>query len=164
MSGGERIAGWRVAYTPGHASHHVSFLHERTGTAFVGDTGGVRIPPSGPTMPPTPPPDIDPAAWQASIDTIEAWDPSALAITHFGTWTDVSRQLDELREALDRAVSWAREIGETQAYAERVRAYLHEQTDEATAAAYEQGMPPEQLFPGMERALSRVASTRGHDA
>ena len=29
-------------YTPGHASHHVSYLHEPTGTAFVGDVGGVR--------------------------------------------------------------------------------------------------------------------------
>ena len=164
LSGGERIAGWHVAYTPGHASHHVSYLHTGTGTAFVGDTGGVRIPPGGPTMPPTPPPDIDPAAWQASLDTIEQWDPSALAITHFGTWTDVGHQIAELREALDRAVAWARETPETDAYAERDRAYLRERTDEATAAVYEQGMPPEQLFPGIERALSRVASTRGNDA
>src|SRR5205807_194237 len=32
---------FEVAYTPGHASHHVSYLHD--GTAFVGDVGGVRI-------------------------------------------------------------------------------------------------------------------------
>ena len=36
-------APWRVEYTPGHASHHVSYLHEPTGTAFVGDVGGVRV-------------------------------------------------------------------------------------------------------------------------
>ncbi len=35
---------FEVAYTPGHASHHVSYLHD--GTAFVGDVGGVRITPT----------------------------------------------------------------------------------------------------------------------
>ena len=32
-----------VAYTPGHASHHVSFRDRQTGIAFVGDTAGIRI-------------------------------------------------------------------------------------------------------------------------
>ena len=43
LAGGERLLGgsFEVAYTPGHASHHVSYLHD--GTAFVGDVGGVRI-------------------------------------------------------------------------------------------------------------------------
>lgn len=43
LRGGERLidGAFEVAYTPGHASHHVCYLHE--GTAFVGDVGGVRI-------------------------------------------------------------------------------------------------------------------------
>ena len=55
-SGGERIldGAFEVAYTPGHASHHVSYLHD--GTAFVGDVGGVRITSGSLTIPPTPPP------------------------------------------------------------------------------------------------------------
>ena len=42
LAGGERLldGAYEVAYTPGHASHHVSFLHD--GTAFVGDVGGVQ--------------------------------------------------------------------------------------------------------------------------
>ena len=48
LTGGERIeAGGRtfdVAYTPGHASHHVSFFDASSGVAFVGDTaGGVLV-------------------------------------------------------------------------------------------------------------------------
>ena len=47
LRGGERItAGGRdldVAYTPGHASHHVSYYSGDTGIAFVGDTAGVRL-------------------------------------------------------------------------------------------------------------------------
>ena len=31
LEGGERLEGFRVAYTPGHASHHVAYLHEDVG-------------------------------------------------------------------------------------------------------------------------------------
>ena len=70
LSGGERLfdGAFEVAYTPGHASHHVSYLHD--GTAFVGDVGGVRITPASLTIPPTPPPDIDVEAWHESIERI----------------------------------------------------------------------------------------------
>ena len=47
LTGGERldVAGRpvRVAYTPGHAVHHVSYLDEGDGIAYVGDTCGIRI-------------------------------------------------------------------------------------------------------------------------
>ena len=69
LSGGETVLGMRVAYTPGHASHHVCYLHEDSGTAFVGDVAACRIPPSRLIMPPTPPPDIDVEVWEESLDT-----------------------------------------------------------------------------------------------
>src|SRR4249919_1054375 len=56
LAGGEEIEGFRVAYTPGHASHHVSYLHEDSGWAFTGDIAGVRIGGNRPVVPPTPPP------------------------------------------------------------------------------------------------------------
>jgi glyoxylase-like metal-dependent hydrolase (beta-lactamase superfamily II) len=59
LAGGETVLGMRVAYTPGHASHHVCYLHEETGTAFVGDVAAVLIPGTNLVVPPTPPPDID---------------------------------------------------------------------------------------------------------
>src|SRR5215207_2502915 len=40
---GDAVLGFKVAYTPGHASHHVSYLHEESGWAFVGDVAGVRV-------------------------------------------------------------------------------------------------------------------------
>src|SRR5262245_10058918 len=70
LAGGERIdAGGRpfdVAYTPGHASHHVSFFDASSGVAFVGDTAGVSVD-GGYVLPPTPPPDIDLEAWAVSV-------------------------------------------------------------------------------------------------
>jgi len=41
---------------------------ESAGDAYVGDTGGVRIPPAGATVAPTPPPDIDLEAWRRAFD------------------------------------------------------------------------------------------------
>ncbi len=68
LRGGETVEGMRVAYTPGHASHHVCFLHEETGDAYVGDMAGVRLPGQSYTVAPTPPPDIDVEAWLESVD------------------------------------------------------------------------------------------------
>ena len=63
MKGGERVAAvgrqLDVAYTPGHASHHVVYLDRSSGVAFAGDTAGIRRGPHPYMMPPTPPPDID---------------------------------------------------------------------------------------------------------
>ena len=56
-----------VAYTPGHASHHVSYFSAETGIAFVGDTAGIKRRPDGYVLPPTPPPDIDLEAWRESL-------------------------------------------------------------------------------------------------
>lgn len=88
LRGGERIdvAGrdFDVAYTPGHASHHVSYFNADSGVAFVGDTAGVMVVEDGFVLPPTPPPDIDLDVWGRSLDTIEAWHPDTLFLTHFG--------------------------------------------------------------------------------
>ena len=61
-----------------------AYLHEPTGTAFVGDVAGVRIPPATLVVAPTPPPDIDVDAWNASLDLLAGWRPQRLALTHFG--------------------------------------------------------------------------------
>jgi glyoxylase-like metal-dependent hydrolase (beta-lactamase superfamily II) len=111
LTGGETIrdGAYRVEYTPGHASHHVSYLHD--GTAFVGDVGGVRITPTSMTIPPTPPPDIDVEAWHESIALVRSWQPRRLAMTHFGASDDAQDQLDELDARLDAWSNLARAGG-----------------------------------------------------
>jgi len=150
LHGGETLLGGQfdVAYTPGHASHHVSFLHE--GVAFVGDTGGVRIAGSQLTVPPSPPPDIDVEKWHASIERIAAWHPRRLVATHFGASEDASAQLSELSGRLDDWAAWAREQ-DLETFVEGVRAEIGEHVDAETAASYEQAAPPEQLYAGLER-------------
>ncbi|MFM8567827.1 MAG: MBL fold metallo-hydrolase [Gemmatimonadota bacterium] len=90
-----------VRYTPGHAGHQVTYLDETDGTAYVGDTAGIRLPPVHIVLPVTPPPDVDLVAWRASLETIEALSPARLFLTHYGPSEDPSAHLDALRAGLD---------------------------------------------------------------
>ncbi|MGH2897409.1 MAG: MBL fold metallo-hydrolase [Solirubrobacteraceae bacterium] len=155
LRGGESIDGWDVAYTPGHASHHVSYRHSPSGWVFAGDTAGVRLPPGRLLLAPTPPPDFDLDAWRASIDVIEAWEPQRLAITHFGDYGDVPEHLDRLREALTRCSELAKDTDRF-GYARALRAELQAALDERDAAAFAQAMPPEDQWLGIERYFTRL--------
>ena len=153
LSGGELLGPFRVAYTPGHASHHVSYLHEPSGRAFTGDATGVRIG-AGPVLAPTPPPDIDLQAWRASLDLIEHWSPASLGVTHFGAYDDVAAHLAELRGQLDEVEALAGELDEA-AFASMIRARAARSASSEDAAAYEQALPAGQSFQGLRRYLQR---------
>jgi glyoxylase-like metal-dependent hydrolase (beta-lactamase superfamily II) len=150
LAGGETVEGFRVAYTPGHASHHVCYLDEDTGDAYVGDMAGVRIPPYEYTLAPTPPPDIDIEKWLDSLHTIAAWNPQSLCLTHFGPVTDVAEQLHRIRTALADSADSARTNGEERFIA-RLESGVAEVTDSESVKAYEQAAPPDQLYKGLER-------------
>jgi glyoxylase-like metal-dependent hydrolase (beta-lactamase superfamily II) len=150
LQGGETVLdAFRVEYTPGHASHHVSYLHEPSGVAFVGDTAGVRIPPCEYVVAPTPPPDVDVEAWERSLDAIEGWAPDALALTHFGRVDDVGDHVASLRERLHEQARLARAHGE-EAFVAGLRQRVEQQAGDV-APAYELAAPPLHLFLGLER-------------
>jgi glyoxylase-like metal-dependent hydrolase (beta-lactamase superfamily II) len=157
LSGGERVEGFQVAYTPGHASHHVCYFHEDPGDAYVGDTAGVRIPPYEHTVAPTPPPDIDVEAWLDSLHKIAAWNPQSLQLTHFGPVTDVADQLHRVRSALLDAADSARRDGEERFIA-RLEDEVREATDPATMEVFEQAAPPDQLYQGLDRYWRKRAA------
>jgi glyoxylase-like metal-dependent hydrolase (beta-lactamase superfamily II) len=109
VQGGEtlEIAGREVlvAYTPGHASHHVSYFDTASRVAFVGDTAGIRRGPGSYVMPPTPPPDIDLEAWRQSEQRILAWEPDTLFLTHFGPFHGARQHFQGMFEILSE---WSR--------------------------------------------------------
>jgi glyoxylase-like metal-dependent hydrolase (beta-lactamase superfamily II) len=148
LSGGEEVLGFRVAYTPGHASHHVCYLHDR-GRAFVGDIAGVRIPPCDLVLPPTPPPDIDVQAWVGSLATIEEWRPESLGITHFESIDEPEEHLETMRAELGAAAGLARELS-AEEFERMLRARMSS-CDETTEGVYLQAMPPEQHWHGLNR-------------
>jgi glyoxylase-like metal-dependent hydrolase (beta-lactamase superfamily II) len=149
LVGGERItAGERdleVAYTPGHASHHVSYFSADTGLALVGDTAGVRVVRDGVNVPPTPPPDIDLDLWRASIARIAAWRPETLFLTHFGPHRPVTAHISDLLDELEHVASLgkaslAREGTDEDReawFADEIRRALRRRMPESDARAYE---------------------------
>jgi glyoxylase-like metal-dependent hydrolase (beta-lactamase superfamily II) len=150
LDGGETPLGFEVAYTPGHASHHVSYLHGSSGTAFVGDVAAVRIPPANFVIPPTPPPDIDLEAWEASLDRVLAWRPDRLALTHFGSVSSPAEHMEVVRKRLREQGERARTSGPDE-FERDLRSDVAEHADEETATAMMQAVPPAQQYAGLER-------------
>jgi glyoxylase-like metal-dependent hydrolase (beta-lactamase superfamily II) len=149
LQGEERIsAGGRdfeVAYTPGHASHHVSYFNADSGIAFVGDTAGIRLNPGGYILPPTPPPDIDLEAWRGSLDRIGRWRPETVFITHFGPHAPSAPHLAEFGEHLEWTSAIVQRLLAREGtdedreawYIDEIRRELRRRTSDADVRAYE---------------------------
>lgn len=157
LQGGERIeGGFQVEYTPGHASHHVSYFDEVTGDAFVGDVCGVRIPPHEYVIPPTPPPDIDVEAWMRSLDIVASWSPRGLCLTHFGRYEDVPGHLDRLREELALRSEKARTL-DAEAFTEWTKAETRAAIDFESAESFFQAAVPDDMGAGLRRYWDKKA-------
>jgi glyoxylase-like metal-dependent hydrolase (beta-lactamase superfamily II) len=163
LRGDERVEGFRVAYTPGHASHHLAYLHDATGAAYVGDLAGVTVPPFDFTAPPTPPPDIDLEAWSSSLDILSGWRPTKACLTHFGPVEDVDEQILRTREGLARWGECAR-TGDRDAFVEALER-------EACAAGGREvfdrfffAVAADQMYAGLERYWRRRAAPTASSA
>ena len=162
LVGGERIeAGGRsfeVAYTPGHASHHVSYYDRSSGVAFVGDTAGMCID-GGYVLPPTPPPEIDIEAWGRSVGLIEAWSPQTLFLTHCGPAPSAAPHLQALVQNLGVVAGLVRtglsEPGtdeeRSHRFSEALQLEMRRHMTEEQIAAYVLTAPPRLLWLGLAR-------------
>jgi len=147
-----------VRYTPGHASHHVSFFERSAGVAFVGDVAGVRI--TGDYVrPPTPPPDIDVELWIESAARVEAWDPGTLFLTHFGPSSPVRPHMQSFVENLQVAAAWVRrsltepgnDDDKARRYAEFVDRELQRHLSDTEILPHRVGAPFEVSWLGLAR-------------
>jgi glyoxylase-like metal-dependent hydrolase (beta-lactamase superfamily II) len=157
---GDRVLGLECFPTPGHASHHVSYL-DRDGTLYAGDAVGVRIAPGSFVLPPCPPPEVDLEAWERSLDEIASRTPGRLALIHFGTFDDVEDHLQSFREVL-REWSTRVEAGmDEQTFVAAARFDL-EQSDPELAELYDEAAPLWHHYLGLERYWrKRHESTAG---
>ena len=147
---GDRLLDLEAWPTPGHASHHVSFLAP-DGSCFSGDATGVVIAPATYVAPVAPPPDIDVEAWEASIDSIEARSPARLCLPHWGVVEDPATHLAELRVQLRTWSERVRDGMEEEEFSAAVEADLAAASDEETVAAYLQAAPVWQSYAGLRR-------------
>lgn len=166
VDGGEQldVAGraLAIAYTPGHAKHHVSYVDQASGIAFVGDVAGVCID-GGYVLPPTPPPDVDLPGWRQSIELLEAMKPDTLFLTHCGPVTTPRVHLRSLAENLEMMAAAARESlvragndAERKAwFDDRLRRELRRHMDQAQAQAYESASAFGLSWAGLARYLRR---------
>lgn len=169
LQGGEKLAlGSRkveVEYTPGHASHHVSYFDASEGIAFVGDTTGIRIDNGPYILPATPPPDISLEIWDKSFATILARRPSRLFLTHFGFAGNPAEHIEEFRRRLHHWAKLAAEVLRSaaseaeakKAFVARAQGEMQEQIglEEADHHAFTAGL--DLSFLGLARYLRKRA-------
>jgi glyoxylase-like metal-dependent hydrolase (beta-lactamase superfamily II) len=146
---GDRLLGLEVFPTPGHASHHVSYL-DAAGTLYTGDAAGVRIPPGSFVLPPCPPPEVDLEAWERTLEEIERRAPGQLALIHYGVVEDVESHLAALRETLRR---WSSRVEDGMDEATFIAAARYDvsQVDPELVDAYDVAAPYWHHYRGLER-------------
>lgn len=148
-----------VAYTPGHAWHHVSYFDAAAATAYVGDTAGIAGPRLPVVLPATPPPDFDLEEWFGSIDRILSWNPAELVLTHFGGSADPKQHLAALRRGL---LEWCGFVEGTLAldgtdedrirmFGEMLRGWISSKAPAHLAEPYLAGAGPEACWQGIAR-------------
>lgn len=146
---GADAVGLEAFPSPGHATHHVSYLSP-DGTLYSGDAAGVRIAPGSFVLPPLPPPDIDLDAWDATIDEMERRAPARLALVHFGVFADVEEHLLRLRETLRRWGDWVGHGMDEATFVAAARAEV-EAAGTGPAEGYEHAVPLSHCYAGLAR-------------
>lgn len=153
---GDTVLGLDCFPTPGHASHHVSYL-DRDGTLYAGDAAGVRIQPGRFVLPPTPPPEFDLETWQETLAEIERRDPERLALIHWGVAEDPQRHLAELRLELYDWADFIRGGADVDEFTEYVLTELRDAGEDT--GQYDLAMPLWQSYQGLKRWADRDART-----
>lgn len=97
----------RSIWTPGHASHHLSYELEGTGTVFTGDAVGITYPAFPILIPTTPPTSFNLEAAIASLQRIREVSPKRLATPHYGVIHDAVSSIDANIRSLQ---DWAAKI------------------------------------------------------
>jgi glyoxylase-like metal-dependent hydrolase (beta-lactamase superfamily II) len=145
----------QVAFTPGHASHHVVYYDAEHGGAFTGDVGGVRMPGTGYNCPPTPPPDLDPAAWAASVERLRELGARRWYLTHFGPFDDAASHLDQLLPNLDALLELGMEALDRGADHDQLTGIIHRHMEERL------GEVPEGILTNLEWATPSYMAALG---
>ncbi len=166
LAGGERLLGMRVAYTPGHASHHVCYMHEDSGTAFIGDVAGgadsaLRSDRCHRHRRPT----STSRPGSSRSGSSKRGSRCASALTHFGAVENPAEHLAVVRERLREEASLARRLSEPE-YEQHHREWIENSLDPETAAELLQAVPPPYQWSGLnrywrKRERSKPRSARG---
>jgi glyoxylase-like metal-dependent hydrolase (beta-lactamase superfamily II) len=157
---GSRVDEFQCFPTPGHASHHVTYI-DPEGGAYAGDVCGVRIAPSTFCLVPTMPPETDLETWYASLDALEAREPTRFYLTHFGPVHDTVEHVALVRQ---RLAGWSERVRIGMSQEDFVRAAEAElvgAAEESLAESYRRATPFEHCYLGLERYWRKRRQTVG---
>jgi glyoxylase-like metal-dependent hydrolase (beta-lactamase superfamily II) len=157
---GDRVLDLDAWPTPGHASHHVSYLAQ-DGSCFAGDAAGVRISPSRFITPVSPPPDIDLDAWERSLEEIAVRRPVRLCLPHFGVVEEPAEHLKRMRSRLQEWGERVRAGATEEEFVARAEEELAAGADPESAPAYTQAGPFWQSYAGLARYWDKAGEAAG---
>ena len=100
VSDGEEIAlgsgvTLRAIWTPGHASHHLSYFVEESGDLLTGDAVGIKLHEFPILLPTTPPTSFNLKLALESLERIRKLAPSRFLTPHFGVIGNVKEAIDD---------------------------------------------------------------------
>jgi glyoxylase-like metal-dependent hydrolase (beta-lactamase superfamily II) len=156
---GDRVVGLDCFPSPGHAAHHVCYLH-KDGTLYAGDAAGVRIQPA---------PIALPSARRRSSTSRPGSGPGGdrtasaerLALVHFGVAESTSEHLASLREHLTLWAERGREGLNQDAWAAAARRDLEAAVGERRGRPLGAGRPALAVHVGMKRYWDKQAAAAG---
>jgi glyoxylase-like metal-dependent hydrolase (beta-lactamase superfamily II) len=147
---GDRVLGLECFPSPGHASHHVCYVHE-DGTLYAGDAAGVRIVPGHYVQPVCPPPELDVEGWFRTFEEIERRRPERLALIHFGVVDSPSEHLLMARDELTKWTERGEQGLDEEAWIDAARQDLVAAVGEEDADTFVRAAPLWQSYAGMKR-------------
>lgn len=109
---GDIVPGTRLwaIHTPGHTGTHLSYLNLDDGVLFAGDATHARLPISNVIIPTLAPIELDFDAWQATAVKLRGIAPTALALPHFGFFSDVGAHLAQIEEQIASRIAVAEQV------------------------------------------------------
>jgi glyoxylase-like metal-dependent hydrolase (beta-lactamase superfamily II) len=116
-------------------------------------TGTPSASPGRFVLPPTPPPEFDLDAWQATLEQLEERAPERLALIHWGVFDDVQRHLADLRLELYEWADFVRGGAELEEFAEYVKLELRDAGEDL--GHYDLAMPLWQSYQGLKQWAER---------
>jgi glyoxylase-like metal-dependent hydrolase (beta-lactamase superfamily II) len=164
IADGDVVDGFEAIHTPGHAGHHMTYFHQATEYAIVGDLVGQTIHGFDLRVVSTPPPEVDIEAWLASLDKLAEHDPapSTLGLAHFGRVPDVIDSIVAAKQELRRLADLARD-GSVEDFMRDFESKL-ESVPPDVAESLVGALPVDHNYAGLERYWAKKAAAQAEES